>query len=75
MSASFISVTETLALAEATAEFSNGQTFSECSDSTPKNCNKMVRPHWPRLALTRSKARCLRDSLNIHLVALEELSD
>ena len=44
LSATFISVTDTLALAEATVEFADGSTFSEADDSTQENCNKMVRP-------------------------------
>ena len=73
LSAHFISVTDTLALAEATAEFADGKTFSECADATPGNVNAKIRPHFPRMALTRSKARCLRDALNISMVAVEEM--
>src|SRR5437660_10697521 len=65
LSAHFISVTDTLALAEATAEFTDGKTFMECADSTPQNVGPTVRAHFPRIALTRAKARCLRDALNI----------
>jgi hypothetical protein len=73
LSARFISVTPELALAEAIAEFANGLTCSEAADATPKNVHERIRPHFPRLALTRAKARALRDALNISMVAVEEL--
>jgi hypothetical protein len=73
LSAHFISVTSDLALAEATAEFQDGKTFMECADATPTNVNARIKPHFPRMALTRAKARALRDALNIHLVAVEEM--
>ena len=75
LSAHFISVTSDLALAEATAEFSDGTTFSECADASPTSVGSKVKAHFPRIACTRAKARALRDGLNIHLVALEELGD
>jgi hypothetical protein len=73
LSAHFISVTDTLALAEATAEFADGKTFSECADATPQNVGSTVRAHFARIALTRAKARCLRDALNISVCSVEEL--
>ena len=42
---------------------------------TPENVGSKVRPHFARLALTRAKARCLRDALNISLCAVEELGE
>ncbi len=76
LKARFISVTAELALAEAEAVFADGKTFSECSDSTPGNVPPHIRPHFPRMALTRCKARVLRDALNIgSIVALEELGE
>ena len=69
----FISVTSELALARAEAVFADGRTYAECADATPANVGAQVRPHFPRLALTRSKARALRDALGITMVALEEL--
>jgi hypothetical protein len=66
-------VTPELALAEATATFADGRTFQECADSTPANVNPKVTAPCPRMALTRAKARTLRDALNISLVAVEEL--
>jgi hypothetical protein len=71
--ARFISVTDTLALAEATATFAGGRTSTEAADSTPENVQFGVRPHFTRLALTRAQARAFRDALNIGMVAVEEL--
>jgi hypothetical protein len=73
LSAHFISVSETLALAEATAEFADGKLFMECADATPGNVGPTVRAHYPRIALTRAKARALRDALNISVCSVEEL--
>ena len=73
LSAHFISVTGDLALAEATAEFQDGKVFSECADSTPSNVNATVKIHYARMALTRAKARCLRDALNSSMCSVEEL--
>ena len=73
LSAHFISVNNDVALAEATAEFSDGRTFKECADATPGNVGPTVRAHFPRIALTRAKARCLRDALNISVCSVEEL--
>jgi hypothetical protein len=75
LSAKFISVTPELALAEATAVFQDGRTFSEAADATPQNVTAQVRPHFARMALVRSKARALRDALNIGIATLEELGE
>jgi hypothetical protein len=69
----FTHVTDTYVLAQARAEFHDGRVFRGAADSTPNNVGKQVKPHWRRMALTRAKARCLRDALNINLVAVEEL--
>ena len=69
----FTGVSDTLAVAHATATFRDGRRFSESGEATPENVGRQVRPHFARLALTRAKARCLRDALNIALCAVEEL--
>jgi hypothetical protein len=66
---------ENLVLASATAAFQDGKAFTEWADAMPSNVGTMVRPHWIRMALTRAKARALRDALQIGIAALEELSD
>jgi hypothetical protein len=73
LAARFSRVSETLAVAHATATFTDGRRFTESGDATPENVGQQVRPHFARLALTRAKARCLRDALNIGLCAVEEL--
>lgn len=73
LEARFISVGDTRALAEATATFADGRSFSEAADATPENVNKGVKAHYARCALTRAKARCLRDALNISMCSVEEL--
>jgi hypothetical protein len=73
LSVRFVSVSETLAVAEAVATFADGRTFAECADATPANVPAEMQPHFPRLAATRAKARCLRDALNICMCSVEEL--
>ena len=73
LAARFSRVSDTLAVAHATATFTDGRRFTESGDATPENVGPQVRPHFARLALTRAKARCLRDALNISLCAVEEL--
>jgi hypothetical protein len=73
LKAAFITVTAELALAHAVATFQDGRTVAESGDATPGNVNAKILVHFPRMALTRSKARCLRDALNISTVAVEEL--
>jgi hypothetical protein len=75
LKAHFTSVTPELALAEAEAVFADGRTFGESADSTPANVGASIRHAFPRMALTRAKARCLRDALNLGaLCSVEELS-
>ena len=69
----FTGVSDTLAVAHATATFRDGRRFSESGEATPENVGRQVRPHFARLALTRAKARCLRDALNVALCTVEEL--
>ena len=75
LTADFITVTADLALAHAVATFQDGRVFAESGDATPDNVNKKVRPHFARMALTRAKARALRDALNIGMCSLEELAE
>ena len=75
LKAHFVTVTPELALAEAEAVFRDGREFAEASDATPGNVAPTVKLHYPRVALTRAKARCLRTALNIGMVAREELGE
>ena len=73
LQAELLTVTPELATARATAIFADGRTLTEAADATPDNVGAQVRKHFTRCALTRAKARALRDALNIATVALEEL--
>jgi hypothetical protein len=64
-----------LSLAHAVATFQDGRSFTEAGDATPSNTNRKVAVHFRRVALTRAKARALRDALGVDLVAVEELSE
>jgi hypothetical protein len=66
---------ENLSLAHAVAIFADGRRFEESGDASPANTNRKVAVHFRRVALTRAKARVLRDALGIDLVAVEELAD
>ena len=73
LEAHFTQVTLDFAVAEAVAVFKDGRRFVESGDATPDNVSASVRPHFRRMALTRAKARALRDALNIETCAAEEL--
>jgi hypothetical protein len=75
LAAEFISVTSELALAAAHAFFADGRKFWEAADATPANVNVNVKAHYSQCALTRAKARVLRDALNIGMVSVEELNE
>jgi hypothetical protein len=75
LAAEFISVTDKLALAAARAVFKDGRKFWDAGDATPNNVHTQVKAHFPRVALTRAKARVLRDALNIGMVSVEELEE
>ena len=71
----FMTVSETLALAFAWASFKDGRKFWDAGDATPNNVHQQVKAHFPRVALTRAKARLLRDALNIGMGSVEELEE
>jgi hypothetical protein len=64
-----------LSLAHAVARFENGKRFEECGDASPTSVTRQVAVHFRRVALTRAKARVLRDALGVDLVAVEELAE
>lgn len=49
--------------------------FSGIGDASPENVNRAIAPHLIRMAETRSKARALRDAINVGVTAFEELGD
>lgn len=51
------------------------RTFSDWGDASPENTKPHMLMHAIRMAVTRAKARALRDALNIGDVAVEELID
>jgi hypothetical protein len=74
LEAGLIEVTAEWALAWARATFSDGRVFQEAADAMRTNiANALIAKHYPRMALTRAKARALRDALNIGLVSQEEV--
>lgn len=58
---------------KATVTGKDGQVFTEYGDATTKNVGKNIVPHAMRMALTRSKARALRDFTGLGLCTKEEL--
>jgi hypothetical protein len=49
--------------------------FAGIGDANPGNVNRRIAPHLIRMAETRAKARALKDSVNVGIVALEELGE
>ena len=64
-----------VAICKATVELEDGRTFGGIGDASPENVGRNIVPHLIRMAETRSKARALRDAVNVGVTALEELSD
>ena len=64
-----------LSLAHAVATFADGRRYEESGDASPSNVTKAISVHFRRVALTRAKARCLRDALGISECSVEELGD
>lgn len=49
--------------------------FQGYGDVTDRNVNKMILPHYVRMAETRAKGRALRDAVNIGQALIEELNE
>jgi hypothetical protein len=64
-----------LSLAHAVCTFADGRRYEDSGDATPANVSKGIATHFRRVALTRAKARCLRDALGISECSVEELED
>ena len=60
------------AICHATVQTDRGS-FSGLGDASPTSVSRMLVPHLIRMAETRSKARALRDAVNVGVTALEEL--
>src|SRR5262249_38410412 len=75
LSTTVVMVTETLAVCQCVARFTDGLVVTDIGDATPQNVKKHLAPHWIRIAATRASARALRRALNIDAVAVEELGD
>ncbi len=63
-----------VAIAEAVVRTNRG-VFMGIGDASPENVNRKIAAHLIRMAETRAKSRALRDSVNIGVVALEELGE
>ena len=49
--------------------------FMGLGDANPTNVTRMMAPHLIRMAETRSKARALRDAINVGMTSFEELGE
>jgi hypothetical protein len=64
-----------VAICKARVEMEDGRTFSGIGDASPANVGQNIAPHIIRMSETRSKARALRDAVNVAAVALEEMGE
>lgn len=63
------------AVVTAEVELDGGKVFTGVGDANPQNVNSMIVRHLLRMAETRSKARALRDAVNVGMTAIEELGE
>jgi len=64
-----------LCIVHASVSFKDDTVFENIGDAEPENCNRMVRPHYIRIAATRAIGRCFKDALGIRRPMQEELHD
>jgi len=62
-----------VAICKATVEMEDGRRFQGIGDASPKNVSRNIVPHLLRMSETRSKARALRDAVNVGATSVEEL--
>lgn len=62
-------------IVQATVEMEDGRVFQGIGDADKQNVGRNIVPHAIRMAETRSKARALRDAINVSAVSIEETSD
>lgn len=64
-----------LAVVTAEVEMEDGKVFTGIGDASSANVGPAIAKHLVRMAETRSKARALRDAVNIGMTAIEELGE
>jgi hypothetical protein len=64
-----------LAVVSAEVEMEGGKIFTGIGDASHANVAPAIAKHLVRMAETRSKARALRDAVNIGMTAIEELGE
>jgi hypothetical protein len=64
-----------VAIVSARAVFEDGRVFEDIGDASPLNCAEQLVSALIRMASTRAKGRCLRDSVNVGQTMFEELPE
>jgi hypothetical protein len=64
-----------VAIVSARAVFEDGRVFEDVGDASPLNCAEQLVSALIRMASTRAKGRCLRDSVNVGQTMFEELPE
>ena len=61
-------------MAKAVVVGKDGQIFTDFGDASPLSLEKYLIPHTIRCAISRSKARALKDFVDIGMCSVEELN-
>lgn len=64
-----------MAVAKAVVTTFDDRVFEDYGDASPDSVNKILEPHIVRIAITRAKARALRDLTNIGMTSVEEIME